>query len=144
MEYNNGKDNKTEEKIRRDIIKEILMRFNVFKDLEKNNEEDNISNYEKKNELGIGDINDYFKDLKPNEIAYILYLFSLSDERKVENMINIFDTLNSILSHYEYYKKKNPKIKYNNSHFDNYLLKRYDCSYIFTTYLSEKECRELT
>ena len=143
MEYNNGKDNKNEEKIRRDIIKEILTRFNVFKDLEKNNEEDNISNYEKKNELGIGDINDYFKDLKPNEIAYILYLFSLSDERKVENMINIFDTLNSILSHYEYYKKKNPKIKYNNSHFDNYLLKRYDCSYIFTTYLSEKECREL-
>ena len=126
MEYNNGKDNKTEEKIRRDIIKEILMRFNVFKDLEKNNEEDNVSNYEKKNELGIGDINDCFKDLKPNEIAYILYLFSLSDERKVENMINIFDTLNSILSHYEYYKKKNPKIKYNNSHFDNYLLYIHD------------------
>ena len=53
--------------------------------------------------------------------------------------------MNSILSHFEYYKKKNTKIKYNNSHFDNYLLKRYECSYIFTTYLSESDldCREL-
>ena len=40
-------------------------------------------------------------------------------------------------------KRKNPKIKYNNSHFDNYLLKRYECIYIFTEYLSNKGCREL-
>ena len=129
---------------RLDVIDEILERFDVLT-IKRDEDKDNISKMEKRNEIEIEQIKDYFTDLNAYEIAYILYLVSLSDERKVEYIINILDTFNSILSHYEYYKKKNPKIKYNNSHFDNYLLKRYECSYIFTTFLSESnlECREL-
>ena len=131
-----------DKKIRLDIIDEIFRRIDA---LEIKDHKQNVLNIEKKNEIEIEEIKDYFTDLNTYEIAYILYLFSQTDERKVEYIINILDTLNSILSHFEYYKKKNPKIKYNNSHFDNYLLKRYDCSYIFTTFLSESnlECREL-
>ena len=124
------------------IINEILDRFKIL-NLPNGYDEENISKYEKEKEYEIQVINDYFKDLRSNEIAYILYLFSLSNERNIDNIINFLDTMNSILSHFEYYKNKNPKIKYNNSHFDNYLLKRYECSYIFTTYLYETGCREL-
>ena len=138
-----NKINKKEILSRIHIIGEILDRFKIV-DLPKEYEEDNISLFEKNKEYEIEDINDCFKDLRKNEIAYILYLFSISEERKNINMIiNFFDTMNTILSHFEYYKIKNPNIKYNNSHFDNYLLKRYECSYIFTTYLSETDCREL-
>ena len=124
------------------IIKEILDRFKIINKLNDYDEEI-ISNHENKKEYEIQVINDYFKDLRSNEIAYILYSFSLSDERKIDNIINFLDTMNSILSHFEYYKNKNQNIKYNNSHFDNYLLKRYECSYIFTTYLYDRDCREL-
>ena len=124
------------------IIDEIFNRFKVVNSLNKYDEE-NIESFQKKNEFEIDNINGYFESLKTNEIAYILYSFRLSNERKNDNIINFLDTMNSIVSHFEYYKIKNPNIKYNNSHFDNYLLKRYDCSYIFTTYLSEMDCREL-
>ena len=124
------------------IIDEIFNRFKIVNSLNKYDEE-NIELFEKKNEFEIENISEYFEALKTNEIAYILYAFSLSNERKNDNIINFLDTMNSILSHFEYYRIKNPNIKYNNSHFDNYLLKRYDCSYIFTTYLSETDCREL-
>ena len=124
------------------IIEEIFNRFKIVNSLNKYDEE-NIELFEKKNEFEIENISEYFEALKTNEIAYILYAFSLSNERKNDNIINFLDTMNSILSHFEYYRIKNPNIKYNNSHFDNYLLKRYDCSYIFTTYLSETDCREL-
>jgi len=141
-ENENEKDVKNKE-IRLSIINEILKRFDAL--TYKKFDVENASNFEKKNGNEIEKINEYFKDLKPNEIAYILYLVSISDDKKFDYIINILDTFNSILSHFEYYKKKNPKIKYNNSHFDNYLLKRYECSYIFTTYLSESnlDCREL-
>ena len=145
----NPKKNKNKNKvIKRDvltrinIINEILDRFKIL-NLPNGYDEENISKYEKEKEYEIQVINDFFKDLRSNEIAYILYLFSLSNERNIDNIINFLDTMNSILSHFEYYKNKNPKIKYNNSHFDNYLLKRYECSYIFTTYLYETGCREL-
>ena len=119
------------------IIDEIFNRFKIVKSLIKYDEE-NIELFEKKNEFEIENIREYFEALKTNEIAYILYSFSLSNERKNDNIINFLDTMNSLLSHFEYYRIKNPNIKYNNSHFDNYLLKRYDCSYIFTTYLKSK------
>lgn len=144
MENKRKKDEREKDKDisnRINIIKEILIRFNVLS--KKENDQDNISKFEKEHIEEIEEIKDYFQNLNTNEIAYIINLFSLSDDRKNEIIINLLDTMNSILSHYEYYKKKNPKIKYNNSHFDNYLLKRYDCSYIFTTYLSERDCREL-
>ena len=125
------------------VIDEIFARFKITIP-PKEYDEENISLYGKKREFEIQDIKDCFKELRSNEIAYILYLFSISNERKNYNVIiNFFDTMNSILSHFEYYKIKNPNIKYNNSHFDNYLLKRYECSYIFTTYFSETDCREL-
>lgn len=141
---NKKKDYKDIEKkellTRINIINEIMDRFRIVKTPDIY-EEDNITNYYNKKELEIQNINDYFPDLNAIEIAYILYLFGLSNERKEEIIINFLDTMNSILSHFKYYKTKNPNIKYNNSHFDNYLLKRYECSYIFTTYISES--REL-
>ena len=138
----NNKNKKSKKDIltRIHIIDEIFDRFKILVPPEEYDEE-SISRYEKDKENEIQDINECFKDLRSNEIAYILYLFLISNERKIDNIINFFDTMNSILSHFEYYKTKNPNIKYNNSHFDNYLLKRYECSYIFTTYISES--REL-
>ena len=68
------------------IIKEILDRFKIINKLNDYDEEI-ISNHENKKEYEIQVINDYFKDLRSNEIAYILYSFSLSDERKIDNII---------------------------------------------------------
>ena len=83
------------------------------------------------------------KILSPIEISYIAYIFIFSKENTTINIINFLDTINSLLNHYEYYNIKNPNIKYNNLHFENYLLKWYESSYIFTEYLAEKNCREL-
>ena len=142
MEKKSEHEDENDIKNRISIIKEILKRFKVINDI-KDYDDKYISKLEKEKESEIEVIKKCFEDLNTNEIAYILYLFNLSDEKKSEIIINFFDTMNSILSHYKYYQRKNPKIKYNNSHFDNYLLKRYECSYMFTTYLSDLDCREL-
>ena len=142
MENKSEQKNDQDIKNRISIIIEIMKRFKIINKIVDYSEDD-ISKFEKDKENEIEEIKSCFEDLNTNEIAYILYLFSLTDDKKSEIIINFFDTINTILSHYKYYKKKNPKIKYNNSHFDNYLLKRYECSYMFTTYLSDLDCREL-
>ena len=70
-----------DKKNRLDVIDEILERFDVLS-IKRN--EKNILNMEKKNEIEIEQIRDYFTDLNADEIAYILFLVSQSDERKVE------------------------------------------------------------
>ena len=135
----NKKDDEKDVQNRISIINEIFNRFQIA--TPSGYDEDFISKFKKKRELEIEDIKEIFPDLKSNEIAYILNTFLLSNERKIEIIINFLDTLNSILAHFTYYKTKSQLIKYNNSHFDNYLLKRYECSYIFTTFLSSS--REL-
>lgn len=89
------------------------------------------------------EISKNFKDIKNEEINYILFSFNFAKDRSVNNIINFLDTINKILSHFEYYKTKNKRIKYNNSHFDNYLLKRYESAYIFTEYITDRGGREL-
>ena len=132
-------ENKDEEK-RFKIIKYI---FNKFKITEKELTIEEIENYHKEKTIFINEINKIFPDLNPKEIAYILFSFFFIKNNSSTNIINFFDTINSILSHYKYYLTKKPNIKYNNSHFDNYLLTRYESSYIFTEYLANNNCREL-
>jgi hypothetical protein len=139
---NKQKQNESENIERRiNIIKEILQKYGIT---EKNMKPDEIKKdfYSPKN-IYVIEIQNIFKDLKKTEIGYIINLFYFAKENNIENIINVLDTINTILCHYEYYQRKNPRIKYNNSHFDNYLLKRYDCAYIFTNYLIDIQCREL-
>ena len=88
MEHNNEDEKKDKDKkIRLSIINDIFERFDVLKT---HNDEENIANFEKKHKNEIEQIREYFKDLKTNEIAYILYLVSTSDEKKFEYIINIY------------------------------------------------------
>ena len=98
----NNKNKKSKKDIltRIHIIDEIFDRFKILVPPEEYDEE-SISRYEKDKENEIQDINECFKDLRSNEIAYILYLFLISNERKIDNIINFFDTMNSILSHFK-------------------------------------------
>ena len=141
MKNNNNNDKDKKQAKRLEIIKYF---FHKFKITEKELTIEEAKNYYKdKRKICIDEINKIFTDLKPIEISYIIFTFIFIQENTIFNIINFLDTMNSLLNHFEYYKKKNPNIKYNNSHFDNYLLKRYESSYIFTEYLSEKNCREL-
>ena len=129
------------DKNRLSIIKDIFNTFTLlFSD---KNFEDIPPNFEKEKKVCIDEIKKCFSSITYPEINYILYSFNFAKDKSVKNIINFLDTMNSILSHYEYYKIKNRKIKYNNSHFDNYILKRYECADIFTNYLRERGCREL-
>ena len=130
------------DKSRLSIIKEIFSNFTLlFSDNKKY--EDIPPNFERDKKICIDEIKRCFRDLTFPEINYILYSFNFAKDKSVKNIINFIDSMNSILSHYEYYKRRNPKIKYNNSHFDNYILKRYECADIFTNYIRERGCREL-
>ena len=123
------------------VINDIFEKFSIL--FSEKNYKDIPGDFFKEKKICVDEIKKSFESLKFAEINYILYSFNFAKDRSVKNIINFLDTMNSILSHYEYYKKKNPKIKYNNSHFDNYLLKRYECADIFTNYLSDRGCREL-
>ena len=130
------------DKNRLSIINEIFTNFTLlFSD---NRNYDEIpKNFERDKKICIDEIKRCFRALTYPEINYILYSFNFAKDKSVKNIINFVDSMNSILSHYEYYKRRNPKIKYNNSHFDNYILKRYECADIFTNYIRERGCREL-
>ena len=141
MKNNNNNEEEKNQAKRLEVIKYFFHKFKITeKELTK---EEAKNHYQGKRKICIDEINKIFTDLKPIEISYIIFSFIFIKENTIFNIINFLDTMNSLLNHFEYYKKKNPNIKYNNSHFDNYLLKRYECSYIFTEYLSEKNCREL-
>ena len=141
----NSTENKEEEERinnerRIEIIKEIMKKYITEKNISINNIKSELYN---KNNIYVCECQKIFKDLKSSEIGYILNFYYFARENSVESIINSLDTINTILSHYEYYKRRKPYIKYNNSHFDNYLQKRYDCAYIFTTYITDRQCREL-
>ena len=88
MENKRKKDEREKDKDisnRINIIKEILIRFNVLS--KKENDQDNISKFEKEHIEEIEEIKDHFHNLNTNEIAYIINLFSLSDDRKNEIII---------------------------------------------------------
>ena len=139
---NNYKEREEENNERRlNIINEIIKKFKIAEKKIKP-EDINIKFFEEK-KICINECKKIFKHLNEAEIKYILYFFHFIKDNNVEYIINFLDTINTILYHYEYYKWKNPKIKYNNNHFDNYLLNRYDCAYFFTNYLIDRECREL-
>ena len=140
-ERDNSSENNDIEKSRYDIIFEIIKRFDIVT-LDKYNKDD-ISSVINNHSGLIHEIRSIFKDITIYEVAFILRLFKYANESNVEILINLIDTLNSLFFHYEYYKNKNPNIKYNNSHFDNYLLKRYESAYIFTTYISDHKGRDL-
>ena len=123
------------------IIIEIWKRFSISNKEPKPKEV--TINFQCENDNIITEINESFKALSHFEISFILYSFYFAENRSLKNILNFLDTMNSIISHFEYYKKKNKTIKYNNAHFDNYLLKRYECAYIFTDFLRTKESREL-
>lgn len=91
-------ENKDEEK-RFKIIKYI---FNKFKITEKELTIEEIENYHKEKTIFINEINKIFPDLNPKEIAYILFSFFFIKNNSSTNIINFFDTINSILSHYKY------------------------------------------
>ena len=147
MEYNEISkieydiDEKEIEQSRLSIIKDIFNKFHIlfsqkeFKDIP--------NDFKREKKLCIDEIKKCFNDIRYPEINYILFSFNFAKDKSVKNIINFLDTMNTILSHYEYYKTKNPKIKYNNSHFDNYLIKRYECAYIFANYIVERKAREL-
>ena len=123
------------------IINEIFEKFTIL--FNKKKYEDIPIDFQRDKIICINEIAKCFNKIGRLEITFILFSFIFAKDKSVKNIINFLDTINTILYHFEYYKNKNPKIKYNNSHFDNYLLKRYECAYIFTNYLSERGCREL-
>ena len=134
-------DEKTIDKNRMVIINDIFSKFTILFSTKKY--EDIPSTFQKDKKICINEIKKTFPELYISEINYILFSFNYAKDKSVKNIINFLDTINTLLSHWEYYKTKNPNIKYNNSHFDNYLLKRYECADIFTNYLAERGCREL-
>jgi hypothetical protein len=136
-----SKDNFEVDKNRLSVIDEIFDKFGIL--FSKKKYYDIPSDFSEEKRLCIKEINKIFDELKIPEIEYILYSFNFAKDKSVKNLINFLDTMNSILSHFEYYQRKNPKIKYNNAHFDNYLLKRYECADIFTNYIIDRGCREL-
>ena len=138
-EYDFYEDNIDRDRL--SIIDEIFKNFKLL--FSEKKYEDIPTNFQKDKKICIDEIKKIFKELRIGEIIYILFSFTFAKDKSVKNIINFIDTMNTIFSHWEYYKKKNIKIKYNNSHFDNYLLKRYDCAYIFTEFLTNKGGREL-
>ena len=136
-----SKDNFQVDKNRLSVIDEIFNKFGILFSPKKY--DDIPSDFSEEKRLCIKEINKIFDELKNPEIEYILYSFNFAKDKSVKNLINFLDTMNSILSHFEYYQRKNPKIKYNNAHFDNYLLKRYECADIFTNYIIDRDGREL-
>ena len=136
-----SKDNFDVDRSRLSVVDEIFHNFGILFSYKKF--EDIPSDFSEEKRLCTKEIKKIFDALKNREIEYILYSFNFAKDKSVNNLINFLDTMNSILSHYEYYKRKNPKIKYNNAHFDNYLLKRYECADIFTNYIIDRGCREL-
>lgn len=124
------------------VIDDIFKRFTIL--FNPKNIKDIPSDFQKEKKICIDEIKKCFIDLKISEIIYILYSFNFAKDKSVKNIINFLDTINTILSHWEYYKQKQKKkVKFNNSHFDNYLLKRYECADIFTNYMIDRGCREL-
>ena len=123
------------------IINEIFKKSNIL--FSKKKYEDIPNNFQRDKQICINEVAKCFNKIKTLEITFILFSFNFAIDSSVKNIINFLDTINTILYHFEYYKNKKQKIKYNNSHFDNYLLKRYECAYIFSNYLLERECREL-
>lgn len=134
-----------EEKKAENRFKIIDEFFKDFQLLYSTKQHDSIlDTFRRNNEVYKREIKKNFDDLEDEEIYFILFSFTSAKDKNPKNLINILDTLNTILSHYHYYiTRKNTKIKFNNTHFDNYLIKRYECSYIFTTFLSENGCRAL-
>lgn len=140
--YDFDVDEKEIDENRLSIIKDIFKNFTLL--FNEKNYEDIPPNFQKDKKICIDEIKKIYNDLTIGEINYILFSFNYAKDRSVKNIINFLDTLNTILSHFKYYHKfKNPNIKYNNSHFDNYLLKRYESADIFTNFLLERNCREL-
>ena len=123
------------------IINDIFAKFTIL--FSTKNYNDIPPNFQKDKNLCINEVKKTFPDLNINEIKYILFSFAYAKDKSVKNIINFLDTINSILNHWEYYKVKNQNIKYNNSHFDNYLIKRYECSYIFIEFIIDRKGREL-
>ena len=123
------------------IIKDIFKNFTLL--FSEKNYDDIPPNFQKDKKICIDEIKKVYNDLTLGEINYILFSFNYAKDRSVKNIINFLDTLNTIFSHYEYYRTKNHNIKYNNNHFDNYLLKRYECADIFTNFFLDRNCREL-
>ena len=135
------KNLKTREKERIEIIREIWNRFTLL--YQEPNPSEVSLDFQREKNIIITEVKKSFKTLSTFEISYILFSFYFSKDRSVKNILNFLDTMNSILSHFEYYKTKNKNIKYNNSHFDNYLIRRYECADIFTNYFIDNEAREL-
>ena len=142
-EYRNDDGNKDSiDKKRLSRINEILKKF--IKSFSKINHKDIPNSFKSDKKICIDEVKKVFNELENEEIAYILYYFNFVEDKSVKNIINFLDTINTILYHCKYYdKNKNRKIKCNNCHFDNYLMKRYECAYIFTNYFLDKDCREL-
>ena len=146
-------ENKEKSKIEYDIDEEEINqdRLSIIKDIFRNftltfsekKFEEIPPNFKRDKKICIDEVKKCFKDLRFAEINYILFSFNFAKDKSVKNIINYLDTINTILSHFEYYRKRNKTIKFNNSHFDNYLLKRYECADIFTNYITDRGCREL-
>ena len=134
-------DNKNIDEHRIQIIIDIFDRFTIL--FNKKDYKDIPSNFHKEKKICIDEVKKCFNNLKISEINFILYSFTFAKDRSVKNIINFLDTMNTILSHWDYYKNKKKQVKFNNSHFDNYLMKRYECADIFTNYITDRNCREL-
>ena len=126
-------------KERNEIIKYIFKEYGIS---DKELSPDQISIFHREKIICISEAHKIFTNLEELEIAYILNIFIFAQDNSVINIINFLDTINTILCHYDYYDK-NLHIKYNNSHFDNYLIKRYESAYYFSDYLITESRREL-
>ena len=134
-------DEKDIDENRLSIINDIFSKFTIL--FSTSNYKDIPPNFQKDKKICINEIKKTFPDLNISEINYILFSFTFAKDKSAKNIINFLDTINTILIHWEYYKERKTKIKYNNSHFDNYLIKRYECSDIFTSFITDRGGREL-
>ena len=135
-------ENEYTDKNRIRIINEIFSKFSILTNLKPF--EDLPPSYVSKKQSFIEEILKSFDALREEEVAFILYSFTSAKDQSEQNLINFLDTINSILSHYDYYQQNEFKtVKCNNSHFENYLLKRYECADVFTNYITSQGGREL-
>ena len=89
------------------VIDDIFKRFTIL--FNQKNIKDIPSDFQKEKKICIDEIKKCFIDLKISEIIYILYSFNFAKDKSVKNIINFLDTINTILSHWEYYKQKQKK-----------------------------------
>ncbi|MCQ2819619.1 MAG: hypothetical protein MJ252_20335 [archaeon] len=127
-------------------IKKIFRNLKISKKFPK--KEDITESFINKNADKIGCINNYYTYLDEFSIALVLKAIKRKNKFSVEEIISIFNIVNSVLQHLGYFFFLNERSKeqnlgdslinlrdYNNTHFESFLIKNSQYEYFFIDYL---------